>query len=63
MKLIKIEFMLLKMVGAMLMNNHGTTVSAIRCLDDHRFVQFVHHSPNAPKGHHTNEMKQKRYYV
>ena len=35
--------------------NHGTTVSAIRCLDDHRFVQFVHHSPNAPKGHHTNE--------
>ena len=35
--------------------NHGTTVSAIRCLDDNRFVQFVHHSPNAPKGHHTNE--------
>lgn len=35
--------------------NHGTTVSAIRCLDDHRFVQFVHHSPNAPKGHHSNE--------
>ena len=35
--------------------NHGTTVSAIRCLDDHRFVQFVHHSPNASKGHHSNE--------
>jgi len=35
--------------------NHGTTVSAIRCLDDNRFVQFVHHSPNASKGHHTNE--------
>jgi hypothetical protein len=35
--------------------NHGTTVSAIRCLDDHRFVQFAHHSPDATKGHHSNE--------
>ena len=35
--------------------NYGTTVSAIKSLDEHRYIQFVHHSPKAPKGEHINE--------
>ena len=35
--------------------NYGTTVSAIKSLDEHRYIQFLHHSPKAPKGEHINE--------
>ena len=28
--------------------NYGTTVSALKALDENRYVQFVHHSPRAP---------------
>ena len=35
--------------------NNGTTVSAIKSLDEHRYIQFVHHSPKALMGKHINE--------
>ena len=35
--------------------NYGTTVSAIKSLDEHRYIQFVHHSPKAQRGEHINE--------
>jgi len=30
-------------------SDYATTVSAIKAIDENRYIQFVHHSPKAPR--------------
>ena len=39
-----------------------TTVSAIKCLDENRFIQLVQHSPKGPHGIHENDKLQTIIY-
>ena len=39
-----------------------TTVSAIKCLGESRFIQLVHHSPKGPKGIHISDQSVTRIY-